>query len=95
MTAQQPAATIMNMPVHSPAPFLRTLCSLRWLATAGQAAAIVFASQVLAMDLHLWALWSGVAALAVFNAAVQWYLPRRRSAPRSCMNTRPCRSSRP
>lgn len=81
MTAQQPAATIMNMPVHSPAPFLRTLCSLRWLATAGQAAAIVFASQVLAMDLHLWALWSGVAALAVFNAAVQWYLPRRRSAP--------------
>lgn len=69
------------MQAHSPAPFLRTLCSLRWLATAGQAAAIVFAHVVLAMDLPLLPLWSGVAALALFNAIVQWHLPRRRSEP--------------
>lgn len=55
-------------------PFLRTLCSLRWLATAGQAAAILFASTVLGMQLELLPLWAGVIALALFNAAVQWRL---------------------
>lgn len=65
----------------SPAPFLRTLCSLRWLATAGQAVAILFASKVLHMQLPLLALWAGVCALAAFNAVVQWHLPRRSSEP--------------
>lgn len=62
-------------------PFLRTLCSLRWLATAGQAVAIVFASQVLQMDLPQLPLWAGVGALALFNALVQWHLHRRPGAP--------------
>lgn len=51
--------------------FLRTLCSLRWLATAGQAATIVVASGLLGLELPQVALWSGVAALAVFNLYVQ------------------------
>lgn len=65
----------------SHAPFLRTLCSLRWLATAGQAAAIVFATRVLGMQLALWPLWAGVLALALFNAAVQWRLHRHGDNP--------------
>lgn len=69
------------MPHASPAPFLRTLCSLRWLATAGQAVAILFASHVLHMQLPLLPLWAGVCALALFNAAVQWQQPRRSSDP--------------
>ena len=68
-------------PAVSPAPFLRTLCSLRWLATAGQAIAILFASHVLHMQLPLLPLWAGVFVLAVFNATVQWRLPRRASDP--------------
>lgn len=63
----------------SPAPFLRTLCSLRWLATAGQAVAILVASNVLHMQLPLLPLWAGVCVLAMFNAIVQWHLPRRAS----------------
>ena len=63
----------------SPPPFLRTLCSLRWLATAGQAVAILVASNVLHMELPLLPLWAGVCVLAMFNAIVQWRLPRRAS----------------
>ena len=69
------------MQPSSPAPFLRTLCSLRWLATAGQALTILFASHLLQMQLPLLPLWAGVAVLAMFNAAVQWQLPRRASEP--------------
>lgn len=68
-------------PAVSPAPFLRTLCSLRWLATAGQAIAILFANHVLHMQLPLLPLWAGVFVLALFNATVQWHLPRRASDP--------------
>lgn len=49
------------------ASFLRTLCSLRWLATAGQAATIVVATEVFGLPLPLGPLWAGVAALALFN----------------------------
>ena len=69
------------MQSSSPAPFLRTLCSLRWLATAGQASAIIVASSVLHMQLPLLPLWAGVCVLAMFNAIVQWRLPRRASEP--------------
>lgn len=62
-------------------PFLRTLCSLRWLATAGQTAAILAASLLLGMDLPLTPLWLGVVALALFNAAVQTHLRRRPGSP--------------
>ena len=51
--------------------FLRTLCSLRWLATAGQAIAIVTATWLLGLDLPQLPLWSGVCMLAAFNLYVQ------------------------
>jgi len=53
------------------APFLRTLCSLRWLAVAGQAATILVATWVLGLPLPQLPLWSGVAVLAVFNLYTQ------------------------
>ncbi|WP_313398597.1 ATP-binding protein [Stenotrophomonas sp.] len=51
--------------------FLRTLCSLRWLATAGQAATILVATWLLGLDLPQQPLWAGVAVLALFNLYVQ------------------------
>lgn len=54
------------------APFLRTLCSLRWLAVAGQAATILVATWVLGLPLRQGPLWAGVAVLAAFNVYVQW-----------------------
>jgi len=53
------------------APFLRTLCSLRWLAVAGQAATILVASQVLGLELPQLPLWSGVLVLILFNLYAQ------------------------
>ncbi|MGV8959129.1 MAG: ATP-binding protein [Stenotrophomonas sp.] len=51
--------------------FLRTLCSLRWLATAGQAATILVATWLLQLQLPQQPLWAGVAVLALFNLYVQ------------------------
>ncbi len=51
--------------------FLRTLCSLRWLATAGQAATILVATWLLGLDLPQLPLWAGVLVLALFNLYVQ------------------------
>ncbi len=51
--------------------FLRTLCSLRWLATAGQAATILVATWPIGLALPQLPLWSGVAVLALFNLYVQ------------------------
>ncbi|RRU06288.1 ATP-binding protein [Stenotrophomonas sp. 278] len=53
------------------APFLRTLCSLRWLAVAGQAATILVATWVLGLELPQKPLWAGVVALALFNVYAQ------------------------
>ncbi|MDQ8034779.1 sensor histidine kinase [Bordetella genomosp. 1] len=47
--------------------FLRTLCSLRWLAIAGQAVTVLVASDLLGLPLPLEPLWLGVGALAAFN----------------------------
>lgn len=55
----------------SDASFLRTLCSLRWLATAGQAATILVCSGPMRLELPLLPLWSGVLALALFNLYAQ------------------------
>jgi len=55
------------MPGSSSNSFLRTLCSLRWLAIAGQAATVLVASGLLGLELPLRPLWSGVAVLMVFN----------------------------
>lgn len=53
------------------APFLQTLCSLRWLAVAGQAATILVATWLLGLPLPQVPLWSGVALLALFNTYAQ------------------------
>ncbi len=55
------------MPGSSAFSFLRTLCSLRWLAIAGQAATILLASSLLRLDLPLEPLWLGVGLLIGFN----------------------------
>ena len=55
------------MPGSSAFSFLRTLCSLRWLAIAGQAATILLASSLLRLDLPLEPLWTGVGVLIGFN----------------------------
>ncbi|OZI45769.1 sensor histidine kinase [Bordetella genomosp. 5] len=47
--------------------FLRTLCSLRWLAIAGQAVTVLVASDLLGLPLPLQPLWLGVGALITFN----------------------------
>jgi len=58
------------------ASFLRTLCSLRWLATAGQAATILVATWALGLHLPQPPLWAGVTALALFNLYAQWRVGR-------------------
>ncbi|MFY1917786.1 ATP-binding protein [Achromobacter xylosoxidans] len=55
------------MPGSSAFSFLRTLCSPRWLAIAGQAATILVASAVLGLALPLEPLWIGVGVLIGFN----------------------------
>ncbi len=52
------------------APFLRTLCSLRW-PVGGQAATILVASWVLGLPLPQLPLWAGVAVLTLFNIYTQ------------------------
>ncbi|WMJ68754.1 ATP-binding protein [Stenotrophomonas sp. 24(2023)] len=63
------------------APFLQTLCSLRWLAVAGQAATILVASWVLGLPLPQLPLWAGVAALALFNVYAQLRVHGADTAP--------------
>ncbi|MDM9559132.1 MULTISPECIES: ATP-binding protein [Bordetella] len=63
--------------------FLRNLCSLRWLAIAGQAATVLVASELLDLELPLVPLWSGVAVLVAFNlyASVRVRRSRREIGP--------------
>ncbi|MFA4578275.1 ATP-binding protein [Xanthomonas perforans] len=61
----------------SDASSLRTLCSLRWLATAGQAATILVATGLMGLNLPQQPLWAGVAALAVFNLYAQLRVAHR------------------
>ncbi|MCD9088805.1 ATP-binding protein [Stenotrophomonas sp. SY1] len=68
----------MNAPDTS---FLRTLCSLRWLATAGQATTILLASALLGLELPLVPLWAGVLVLALFNLYVQLRVHDSNPAP--------------
>ena len=68
--------------MNSPdAPFLQTLCSLRWLATAGQAATILVATWVLGLPLAQVPLWTGVAVLALFNTYAQLRVHGTDTAP--------------
>jgi two-component system, sensor histidine kinase RegB len=54
---------------------LRSLATLRWFAVAGQVAAVALAVHVLGLPFAPAPLWTGVAALALFNA---WAAPRAR-----------------
>ncbi len=66
------------MPGSSALSFLRTLCSLRWLAIAGQAATILLASGALGLALPLEKLWLGVGILVAFNVYASLRLRRSR-----------------
>ncbi|WP_144632315.1 ATP-binding protein [Bordetella genomosp. 13] len=56
--------------------FLRTLCSLRWVAIAGQAATVLVASGPLNVSLPLAPLWGGVLFLVIFNLYATLLPPR-------------------
>lgn len=60
------------------ASFLRTLCALRWLATAGQAVTIVIATEVFGLPLPMEPLWTGVVVLALFNLYAGLYAQHHR-----------------
>ena len=66
---------------RSDTSFLRTLCSLRWLATAGQAATILVCTGLLHQPLPQLPLWAGVLALALFNLHAQVRSRRADHAP--------------
>ncbi|MCD0504463.1 ATP-binding protein [Bordetella petrii] len=68
------------MPGSSANSFLRTLCSLRWLAIAGQAATVLVASGLLGLELPLQQLWTGVAVLGAFNIYASLHVRRGRAA---------------
>lgn len=67
------------MPGSSANSFLRSLCMLRWLAIAGQAATVLVASELLDLDLPLGPLWSGIGVLVAFNLYASVQVRRRRS----------------
>lgn len=58
----------------SDASFLRTLCSLRWLAIGGQAIAVLIAIHVLHLDFPVPPLAMGVTVLAIFNLYATAYV---------------------
>ncbi len=55
----------------SAASFLRTLCTLRWVATAGQVVTILMATHAMGLALPQGPLWAGVCTLALFNLYAQ------------------------
>jgi len=57
---------------RSTPPWLRLLSHLRWLAVAGQSAAVLLVTEVMHIALPLAPLWSGIGALALFNAYATW-----------------------
>lgn len=63
------------MPAPVPS-LLRSLCTLRWCAVAGQAATVALASGPLQMHLPAAPLWGGIAALALFNVAASVHARR-------------------
>ncbi|ANB18310.1 ATP-binding protein [Dokdonella koreensis] len=64
-----------------PASFLGTLCTLRWLAIAGQAAAVLIATGPLGLALPPMPLWLAIAALAAFNVYASWRVRRGDAGP--------------
>jgi two-component system sensor histidine kinase RegB len=62
----------------SPRSFMALLCKLRWLAVAGQAATIAIVTGPMHVALPIVPLWSGVLALAAFNAYASMRAARAR-----------------
>lgn len=60
------------MPNPIPLPLLQLLCNLRWLAILGQAITVAVVTGPMGMALPAVPLWSGIAALSVFNAYATW-----------------------
>lgn len=54
--------------------FLRTLCTLRWVATAGQAVTILVTTKAMGLDLPQVPLWAGVCTLTLFNLYAQRHI---------------------
>lgn len=65
----------------APTSFLGTLCTLRWLAIAGQAVAILAATGPLRLALEPAPLWLGVGLLAAFNLYAGWRVRRGDAGP--------------
>lgn len=61
------------MDYWSSLPFVRLLVNLRWLAVAGQALTVLIVSRAMGVALYQPPLWSGIAALALFNLYATWY----------------------
>lgn len=57
---------------ESTLPFLRALCTLRWVAVTGQAITVAIVTGPLAIAVPTVPLWSGIAALALFNLFALW-----------------------
>lgn len=68
------------MPDRTTPPWLRLLSHLRWLAVAGQSAAVLLVTAVMHIALPVAPLWAGIAALALFNVYASW---RSRRAARA------------
>ncbi len=61
---------------HAAASLVRSLYVLRWIAVAGQALAVVFATTHLGLPLAAGPLWTAIGLLALFNLAVGLRLRR-------------------
>jgi two-component system sensor histidine kinase RegB len=53
-------------------PLLKVLCNLRWLAIAGQSVTVALVTGPMHMPLPAVPLWTGIAALALFNVFATW-----------------------
>lgn len=70
------------IPISSANAFLRSLCTLRWLAIAGQAITVLVASELLDLNLPDVPLWAGIGTLIIFNLYASVHVQRsRRDAP--------------
>ncbi|HHW4678871.1 MAG TPA: ATP-binding protein [Xylella sp.] len=54
--------------------FLRTLCTLRWVAIAGQVVTILVATRAMSLTLPQGPLWAGVCTLSLFNLYAQRHI---------------------
>jgi len=67
-----------TIPARSANSFLRYLCTLRWLAIAGQAITVLVASELLDLNLPNKPLWAGIGILMAFNIYASVHVHRSR-----------------